>query len=133
MTDSPEAVFERHVAALMAGDLDALAADYSEDALIITSDGEFRGQAGVREVFTPLMQGLPDPTLELRDVNGVLIASNDNWKDSQRAEIEATGIPPTNDLESALVRTIPTGNYTAILRGSGGSIGIAVVEAYNLP
>jgi hypothetical protein len=66
MTDSPEAVFERHVAALMAGDLDSLAADYSEDALIITSDGEFRGQAGVREVFTPLMQALPEPTLEAK-------------------------------------------------------------------
>jgi hypothetical protein len=76
---------------------------------------------------------LPDPTLELRDGSGTLIASNDNWKDSQRAEIEATGIPPTNDLESALVRTIPAGNYTAILRGSGGSTGVAVVEAYNLP
>jgi hypothetical protein len=66
MTDSPEAVFERHVAALIAGDLDSLAADYSEDALIITPDGEFRGQAGVREVFTGLMQALPEPTLEAK-------------------------------------------------------------------
>jgi hypothetical protein len=76
---------------------------------------------------------LPNPMLELRDVNGVLLASNDNWKDSQRAEIEATGIPPTDDLEAALVRIIPNGNYTAILRGSGSSTGVAVVEAYNLP
>jgi hypothetical protein len=80
---------------------------------------------------------LGDPTLELHDGNGATIASNDNWKvrsdgTSQQAEIEATTIPPTNDLESALVRTLSPGNYTAIVRGQNNSTGIGLVEVYNL-
>ena len=73
---------------------------------------------------------LDDPTLELFQGNTSL-ASNNDWKESQ-AEIEATGIPPTNDLESAIVRTLAPGSYTAILRGNGGSTGIGVVEVYDL-
>jgi hypothetical protein len=80
---------------------------------------------------------LGDPTLELHDGNGATIASNDNWKfrpdgTSQQAEIEATTIPPTNDLESALVRVLPPGNYTAVVRGTNNSTGIGLVEVYNL-
>ena len=52
---------------------------------------------------------LPDPTLELHDSNGALIQSNDNWKDDQQTEIEATGLQPTNDLESAVLVTLATG------------------------
>jgi hypothetical protein len=73
---------------------------------------------------------LDDPTLELFQGN-TLVASNNDWKESQ-AEIEATGIPPTNDKESAIVRTLVPGSYTAVLRGNGGSTGIGVVEAYDL-
>jgi hypothetical protein len=73
---------------------------------------------------------LGDPTLELFQGNTSL-ASNNDWKESQ-AEIEATGIPPTNDKESAIVRTLAPGGYTAILRGNGGSTGIGVVEVYDL-
>ncbi len=75
---------------------------------------------------------LGDPTLELHDGNGALIASNDNWRTDQEAEIIATGIPPSNDLESAIVRTLTPANYTAIVRGVGGTPGIAVVEVYGL-
>jgi T5SS/PEP-CTERM-associated repeat protein len=80
---------------------------------------------------------LQDPTLELHDSNGVTIRSNDNWKtredgSSQQSEIEATTIPPTNDLESALVQTLSPGNYTAVVRGKDNTTGIAVVEVYNL-
>ena len=57
---------------------------------------------------------------------------NDNWRTDQQAEIEATGIAPTNDLESAILRTLTPGNYTAILRGKGNTTGIGVVEAYDL-
>lgn len=74
---------------------------------------------------------LADPTLELFQ-GGTLLAMNDNWKTDQRAEIEATGVPPTNDFESAIVRTLAPGSYTAILRGNGNTTGIAVVEAYDL-
>jgi len=78
---------------------------------------------------------LGDPTLQLRDGNGALVASNDNWKDdpSQQALITATGIPPTNDAESAIVATIPPAPHTAIVAGKGTATGVALVEAYQLP
>jgi len=75
---------------------------------------------------------LLDPTLELRDANGDLLASNDNWRSDQEAEIIATGIPPSNDLESAIVGNLFPGNYTAIVRGVNDGTGNAVVEAYEL-
>ena len=85
----------------------------------------------------PVAGALADPTLELRDGSGTLVDSNDNWKtrpdgSSQQAEIEATGIPPTNDLESALVKTLAPGNYTAIMRGKNNTTGVGLVEVYNL-
>jgi Galactose oxidase, central domain/Kelch motif len=85
----------------------------------------------------PVTGALLDPTLELWDGNGAVIAANDNWKtrpdgSSQQAEIEATTIPPTNDLESALVQTLPVGNYTAIVRGVNNTTGVGLVEVYNL-
>ena len=76
---------------------------------------------------------LPDPTLELHDGNGALIQDNDNWKDSQQTEIEATGLQPTSDLESAVLETLAPGAYTAIVAGSGGVTGVALVEVYGLP
>jgi len=83
----------------------------------------------------PVEGKLADPTLELRDGNGALIRANDNWRSDQEAEIIATTIPPTNDLESALVETLPANSaaYTAIVRGSNGTTGVALIEIYGLP
>ena len=75
---------------------------------------------------------LRDPILELYDGNGQLIVVNDNWRDTQEDEIIATGIPPSNDLESAIVGNFTAGNYTAIVRGRDNTTGIAVIEVYNL-
>ena len=75
---------------------------------------------------------LDDPTLELHDGNGIAIAFNDNWRDTQQAEIEATGIPPTNDREAAIVANLPPGPYTAVLAGRDGGTGIGVVEVFCL-
>jgi len=80
---------------------------------------------------------LQDPTLELVNASGTSLATNDNWKtrpdgSSQQAEIEATTIPPNDDRESALVANLAPGNYTAVVRGKNNTIGIAVVEVYNL-
>jgi len=75
---------------------------------------------------------LEDPTLELHDQNGALITTNDNWKDSQQTEIEATGLAPTNDNESAILMTLSPSSYTAIVRGKDDTIGVALVEVYNL-
>jgi hypothetical protein len=80
----------------------------------------------------PVPGALTDPTLELRDGNGGLIASNDNWRSDQETEIVATTIPPSNDLESAIVQNLAPGNYTAIVRGVNGTTGVAAVEAYDL-
>ena len=76
---------------------------------------------------------LADPVLELHDANGALLVDNNDWKESQQAEIEATGLQPTNDLESAILMTLAPGGYTAIVAGSGGSTGVALVEIYRLP
>ena len=75
---------------------------------------------------------LQDPTLELHDANGVLIQSNDNWRSDQEAEIIATNLPPSNDLESAIVLTLTSGAYTTIVRGKDDTTGVGLVEIYNL-
>jgi hypothetical protein len=85
--------------------------------------------------LTPLgvTGALADPTLELHDANGALIGSNDNWKDAQQSEIEATGLQPSNDLEAAIFETLAPGAYTAIVAGNGELTGVALVEVYRLP
>ena len=75
---------------------------------------------------------LADPTLELRDVNGNLIDSNDNWKSTNQAAITATGLQPPNDSESAILRTLNAGSYTAIVQGANSTTGVALVEVYAL-
>jgi uncharacterized delta-60 repeat protein len=75
---------------------------------------------------------LRDPTLALHNGNGQSIALNDNWKSTQQAAIQATGIPPANDKESAIVASLPPGNYTAIVRGKNNTTGVALVEAYRI-
>lgn len=75
---------------------------------------------------------LLDPTLELRGPNGAFIASNDNWKSSQQADIEMTGLQPQNEAESALIATLPATDHTAIVRGKENGAGIGVVEVYDL-
>ena len=76
---------------------------------------------------------LEDPLLQLFDANGDLVVSNDNWKDTQQAEIEATTIPPSKDPESAIVATLPPALYTAVVRGVENTSGVALVEVYALP
>jgi uncharacterized delta-60 repeat protein len=80
----------------------------------------------------PINGRLEDPILELHDGNGGLIVTNDNWRTDQEAEIIATTISPTHNLESAIVRNLAPGNYTAVVRGVNDTKGIAVVEAYGL-
>ncbi len=75
---------------------------------------------------------LQDPTLELHDKNGALIASNDNWKTSQDSAIAACGIAPADVRESAIVRSLAPGNYTAIVRGKNNTTGVALIEAYRI-
>jgi hypothetical protein len=73
-----------------------------------------------------------DPRLEVHGPGTFTAISNDNWKDTDAAAIQATGIPPANDLESAILATLPPGAYTAIMTGKGNASGVAVVEVYDL-
>jgi len=75
---------------------------------------------------------LTDPTIELRDANGVLVAANDNWKQIQQTAIQATGLQPPNDAEAAISTILPSGAFTVIVRGANGTNGIALLEIYYL-
>ena len=75
---------------------------------------------------------LDDPTLELHGSSAFGTIKNDNWRDTQEAQIKADGLPPADDLESAIDATLPPGDYTALVAGKGNSSGIALVEVYDL-
>ena len=76
---------------------------------------------------------LANPTLQLRDANGALIASDNDWQDNpaQAAIISAAGLAPGNDLEAAIAATLPPGLYTALLAGLNNGTGIGIVEVYD--
>ena len=97
------------------------------------------GRVAVRGVGPSLSaSGVPnalaDPVLELRDGNGVLLVSNNDWQDNstQSAELIAAGLALTNNLEAGLTATLPPGLYTALLAGVDNGIGIGLVEVYDL-
>ena len=76
---------------------------------------------------------LADPRLELRDANAALLDSNDDWGLSpNQAEIQASGLAPTNPKESAVVRILSAAPYTAIVRGVNNTTGVGSVEVYQL-
>jgi T5SS/PEP-CTERM-associated repeat protein/autotransporter-associated beta strand protein len=108
-------------------------AGHSSIKVLVRALGPSLASAGVAD---PLL----DPVVELHDGNGAVLRTNDNWKiddqtgQSQQAEITATGAPPTDNRESALVATLPPSNsgYTAIVRGAKSTTGVAVVEVYDL-
>jgi hypothetical protein len=78
-----------------------------------------------------IIGSLTDPTLMLIDGNGTVVASNDDWKSSQQSEIQATGLAPPNEREAAILTTLPTGNFTAIVSGKNGEIGVALVDVFH--
>lgn len=77
---------------------------------------------------------LADPILELRDSNGALLISNDDWQDDplQAAQLNAHGLAPQDPKESGIFATLPPGAFTAILAGTSGGTGIGLVEIYNV-
>jgi len=88
---------------------------------------------GIGPSLAGVVEPLADPTLELRDGNGVLLASNNNWQDdpTQAAELTAAGLAPTNDLESGIAATLPPGPFTVLLAGLNNGIGVGLVEVYD--
>jgi len=116
----------------------------STDNNIVIAGFTLGGQAGddriaVRGLGPSLsmlgvQNALADPVLELRDGNGALLSSNNNWHDNpaQAAELTLTGLAPASNLEAAVVATLPPGLYTALLAGLNNGVGIGLVEIYDL-
>jgi len=114
-----------------------------DDAVIVgflLSDNTSAERIIVRGIGPSLAPGsfpasavLADPTLELRDTNGMLLSTNNDWQDDpvQAAEITAAGLAPSNNLESAIAATLPPGLYTAVLAGLNNGTGIGLVEVYD--
>src|SRR5947208_16342895 len=75
---------------------------------------------------------LADPILQLNRGDGSLVMVNDNWKNTQQAEVTGAGLAPSNDREAALIATLPAGNYTAIVSGKNGGTGVTLAEVYDL-
>jgi hypothetical protein len=102
-----------------------LGTNKGDESVIVRGIGPSLAQYGVGSP-------LSDPTLELRDKDGTLIRSNDNWQDdpAQAAQISAAGLAPTDSSESAIAATLPPGNYTAVLAGRNDVTGVALVELY---
>jgi hypothetical protein len=98
-----------------------------DDRIIVRGMGPSLTAAGVPNA-------LADPVLELRDGNGALLVSNNDWQDNapQAAEIIAAGLAPNNDLESGIAATLSPGLYTALLAGLDNGTGVALVEVYDL-
>ncbi len=95
--------------------------------LILRALGPSLASSGIANV-------LSDPTLELRDNDGTLMAFDDNWRDSadQASQIEATGLAPASFLEPAIAVVLAPGNYTVIVRGKNDATGIVAFEIYDL-
>ena len=107
-----------------------------------TSDGTFAVCCSMLRAIGPslaengITDPLYDPTLAVYDSNGTLLAFNDNWWSdgaNEAGQITVSGFAPSNELESAIVVLLPAGNYTAIVRGSNGTTGVALFDAYQLP
>ncbi|PYK60877.1 MAG: hypothetical protein DME43_04005 [Verrucomicrobia bacterium] len=75
---------------------------------------------------------LADPVVRLNRGDGSLVMANDNWKNTQQAEITGAGLAPANDQEAALIAAVTAGNYSAIVSGKNGGTGVALAEVYDL-
>ena len=75
---------------------------------------------------------LQNPTLELVNASGTIWPRTTTGAPTQATEISDSGLAPTNDAESAIIRSLAPGNYTGVVRGAGGSTGVGLVEVYRL-
>jgi subtilisin-like proprotein convertase family protein len=104
----------------------------------ILGDSNGDGRVAVRGVGPSLTalgvpSALADPVLELRDGNGALLVSNNDWQDNptQAAELTAAGLALANNLEAGITATLPPGLYTVLLAGLNNGTGIGLVEVYS--
>ena len=97
----------------------------ANNAVVVRAIGPSLASSGVAHP-------LSNPKLELHNSSGAIVASNDDWQDTQAAQISAAGLAPTDPRESAIYATLPSGGFTAIVRGVSDTSGVALVEIYNL-
>jgi hypothetical protein len=97
----------------------------ANNAVVVRAIGPSLAQSGITNP-------LADPILELHDSSRVVVASNDDWQDTQQAQITPTGLAPTDSKESAIYATLSAGSYTAIVRGANGTTGTGLVEVYSV-
>jgi phospholipase/lecithinase/hemolysin len=93
--------------------------------VIVRALGPTLGTLGVSGTLT-------DPTITIVNSGNVVVASNDDWRNTQEAQIAASGFAPPNDLESAIIATLPPGSYSAVVSGKNGGTGIGLVDVYEL-
>jgi hypothetical protein len=97
-----------------------------QSKFVVRAIGPSLGAAGIGNA-------LGNPVLELFNAQGAKFDANDNWQDNPSAsQVSGIGLAPSNPLESALIRTLAPGNYTAIVRGSNDGVGVGLVEVYSL-
>ena len=103
-----------------------LGGNSGNDRIVVRGIGPSLTALGVPNALT-------NPALELRDNNGTIISSNNNWQDNpaQAAELIAAGLAPGNPAESGIAATLPPGLYTALLSGQNAGTGIGLVEVYD--
>jgi len=97
----------------------------ANNAVVVRAIGPSLGQAGVSNPVA-------DPVLELHDGSGAVIASNNDWQETQKAQITATGLAPKDAKEAAIFATLPAGSYTAVVRSTDNTTGNALVEIYSV-
>jgi len=97
------------------------------DRIVVRGIGPSLGGVGVTNA-------LADPTLELRDNNGALLKTNNDWQDdpTSAAQLTTLGLAPQNIKESAIATSLPPGAFTGILAGNNGGTGIGLIEIYNV-
>ncbi|HYJ05518.1 MAG TPA: choice-of-anchor Q domain-containing protein [Chthoniobacterales bacterium] len=106
----------------------------STKKIMVRALGPFLTRFGITDA-------LPNPTLEIRNGNNIVVATNNDWKTTQiggiitgdqSGEINSSGLAPSDDLESAIIANLLPGNYTAVVRGVGDTTGTGIVDAYDM-
>jgi hypothetical protein len=104
---------------------------------ILTGDSDRSANILLRGIGPSLTKfnvsgALPNPAIEVRDVNGSIVAANDDWQATQKTELETLGVAPSDPKEAALLQKLATGSYTVLLSGANHVGGVGLIEVYNV-
>jgi len=103
----------------------------------IIGAGAQTGQVVVRAIGPSLTASIPealqDPSLNLYNAEGTVVAVNDDWEETNKEAIAATGLAPNDSRESAILADLAPGAYTAVVQGKAGTSGVGLIEVYYIP